>query len=64
MRPTPAITPNMSARRRDWSVVTTGWEESMVVIGTPHNLISEGLADLGFEVIMGPRPEKPSSPIT
>ena len=33
------------------------WEESMVVIGTPHNLISEGLADLGFEVIMGPQRE-------
>jgi hypothetical protein len=26
------------------------WEESIVVIGTPHNLLSEGLADLGFEV--------------
>jgi len=26
------------------------WEESIVVIGTPRNLLSEGLADLGFEV--------------
>lgn len=33
------------------------WEESIVVIGTPRNLISEGLADLGFEVAMGPSPE-------
>jgi hypothetical protein len=33
------------------------WEESIVVIGTPHNLLYEGLADLGFEVVMGPRPD-------
>ena len=33
------------------------WEESIVVIGTPHNLLSEGLADLGFEVVMGPCPD-------
>ncbi len=33
------------------------WEESIVVIGTPRNLVSEGLADLGFEVVMGPRRE-------
>src|ERR1035438_10588001 len=33
------------------------WEESIVVIGTPHNLLSEGLADHGFEIVMGPRRE-------
>ena len=33
------------------------WEESIVVIGTPHNLLSEGLADLGFEVAAGPSPD-------
>ncbi|MGA2802863.1 MAG: DUF885 domain-containing protein [Acidimicrobiales bacterium] len=33
------------------------WEESIVVIGTPHNLLSEGLADLGFEVVTGPWPD-------
>ena len=33
------------------------WEESVVVIGTPHNLLSEGLADLGFEIVMGPCPD-------
>jgi hypothetical protein len=33
------------------------WEESIVVIGTPHNLVAEGLADLGLEVLMGSRPE-------
>lgn len=30
------------------------WEESILLIGTPENLISEGLADLGFEVVLGP----------
>ncbi len=33
------------------------WEESIVVIGTPENLIAEGLADLGQEIVFGPRPE-------
>jgi hypothetical protein len=33
------------------------WEESIVVIGTPHNLLAEGLADLGLEVVMGSHPE-------
>ena len=33
------------------------WEESIVLIGTPENLIAEGLADLGLEVVMAPRPE-------
>jgi hypothetical protein len=33
------------------------WEESIVVIGTPHNLLAEGLADLGLEAVMGSRPE-------
>jgi len=33
------------------------WEESIVVIGTPQNLLAEGLADLGLEVVMGSRPE-------
>ncbi len=32
-------------------------EESIVVIGTPHNLLSEGLADLGLEVVTGPSPD-------
>ena len=38
-------------RRRRW------WEESIAVIGTPQNLLAEGLADLGLEVVMGRRPE-------
>ncbi|MGA3354611.1 MAG: DUF885 domain-containing protein [Acidimicrobiales bacterium] len=33
------------------------WEESIVLIGTPENLLAEGLADLGLEVAMAPRPE-------
>lgn len=33
------------------------WEESIVLIGTPENLVSEGLADLGFEIVMAPRPD-------
>ncbi|HLN04847.1 MAG TPA: hypothetical protein VK217_01110 [Acidimicrobiales bacterium] len=37
--------------RRRW------WEESIAVIGTPQNLLAEGLADLGLEVVMGSRPE-------
>jgi len=37
--------------RRQW------WEESIAVIGTPQNLVAEGLADLGLEVVMGRRPE-------
>lgn len=38
-------------RRRRW------WEESIAIIGTPQNLLAEGLADLGLEVVMGSRPE-------
>ncbi len=38
-------------RRRRW------WEESIALVGTPQNLIAEGLADLGLEVVMGSRPE-------
>jgi len=38
-------------RQRQW------WEESIAVIGTPQNLVAEGLADLGLEVVMGRRPE-------
>ena len=38
-------------RRRRW------WEESIALVGTPQNLIAEGLADLGLEVVMGRRPE-------
>ena len=38
-------------RRRRW------WEESIALVGTPQNLIAEGLADLGLEVLMGRRPE-------
>ena len=34
------------------------WEESIVVIGTPENLLAEGLADLGLEIVMGSRPER------
>jgi hypothetical protein len=34
------------------------WEESIVVIGTPENLLAEGLADLGLEIVFGPQPEK------
>jgi hypothetical protein len=33
------------------------WEESIVLIGTPENLVAEGLADLGLEVVMSPRPD-------
>ncbi|MGD0439685.1 MAG: DUF885 domain-containing protein [Acidimicrobiales bacterium] len=33
------------------------WEESIVVIGTPRNLLAEGLADLGFEIVMGGFPD-------
>jgi hypothetical protein len=32
-------------------------EESIFLVGTPQCLIAEGLADLGLEVICGPRPE-------
>jgi hypothetical protein len=38
-------------RRRKW------WEESIALVGTPQNLIAEGLADLGLEVVMGRRSE-------
>ena len=33
------------------------WEESIVLIGTPENLVAEGLADLGLEIVMAPRPD-------
>jgi hypothetical protein len=32
-------------------------EETIFLVGTPQCLIAEGLADLGLEVIAGPRPE-------
>jgi hypothetical protein len=32
-------------------------EETLFVVGTPQCLVSEGLADLGLEVVAGPRPE-------
>jgi hypothetical protein len=32
-------------------------EESIFLVGTPQCLLAEGLADLGLEVIVGPRPE-------
>jgi hypothetical protein len=38
-------------RRRRWL------EESIFLVGTPQCLIAEGLADLGLETILGPRPE-------
>jgi hypothetical protein len=38
-------------RRRRW------WEESIFLVGTPQCLLAEGLADLGLEVLLGPRPE-------
>ncbi len=38
-------------RRRDQQ------EESIFLVGTPQCLLAEGLADLGLEVIVGPRPE-------
>ena len=39
-------------RSRHW------WEESIFLVGTPQCLVSEGLADLGLEVVMGERPER------
>jgi hypothetical protein len=33
------------------------FEESIVLIGTPENLVAEGLADLGLEVVMSPSPD-------
>lgn len=44
-------------RRRGW------WEESLFLVGTPQCLVSEGLADLGLEVVMGPRPELAVAPL-
>lgn len=44
-------------RRRGW------WEESIFLVGTPQCLVSEGLADLGLEVVMGPRPEPAVAPL-
>jgi len=38
-------------RRRRWL------EESIFLVGTPQCLLAEGLADLGLEVVLGPRPE-------
>lgn len=38
-------------RRRQWL------EETIFLVGTPQCLIAEGLADLGLEVLLGPRPE-------
>ncbi len=38
-------------RRRRW------WEESIFLVGTPQCLLAEGLADLGLEIVLGPRPE-------
>jgi hypothetical protein len=38
-------------RRRRWM------EESIFLVGTPQCLLAEGLADLGLEVVLGPRPE-------
>lgn len=32
-------------------------EESIFLVGTPQCLLAEGLADLGLEVVVGPRPE-------
>jgi hypothetical protein len=39
-------------RRRHWM------EESIFLVGTPQCLMAEGLADLGLETVLGPRPEK------
>jgi hypothetical protein len=33
------------------------FEESIFLVGTPQCLLAEGLADLGLEVVAGPRPE-------
>ena len=38
-------------RRRHWM------EESIFLVGTPQCLLAEGLADLGLETVLGPRPE-------
>ncbi len=38
-------------RRRHWL------EETIFLVGTPQCLMAEGLADLGLEVLLGPRPE-------
>ncbi|HEY5026303.1 MAG TPA: hypothetical protein VII76_15110 [Acidimicrobiales bacterium] len=38
-------------RRRQWL------EETIFLVGTPQCLLAEGLADLGLEVLLGPRPE-------
>ena len=38
-------------RRRHWL------EETIFLVGTPQCLLAEGLADLGLEVVLGPRPE-------
>lgn len=38
-------------RQRRWL------EETIFLVGTPQCVMAEGLADLGLEVVMGPRPE-------
>lgn len=38
-------------RRRQWL------EETIFLVGTPQCLLAEGLADLGLEVLLGPKPE-------
>jgi len=38
-------------RHRQWL------EETIFLVGTPQCLLAEGLADLGLEVLLGPRPE-------
>jgi hypothetical protein len=38
-------------RRNQWL------EETIFLVGTPQCLVAEGLADLGLEVLLGPRPE-------
>jgi hypothetical protein len=38
-------------RRRKWL------EETIFLVGTPQCLLAEGLADLGLEVLLGPKPE-------
>ena len=39
-------------RKRHWD------EESIFLVGTPQCLVSEGLADLGLEIVFGRRPER------
>jgi hypothetical protein len=39
-------------RKKHWA------EESIFLVGTPQCLVSEGLADLGLEIVVGRRPEQ------